>query len=152
MVEGETPSPEQLAPLCGLRVLLVEDNAINTQIALELLQAADVAVTTADNGEAALRRIDEATRQGHAPAFDLVLMDLQMPVLDGYEATRRIRSNPEHDGLVIIAMTAHALVEERERCLALGMNDHLTKPIDVAALYRTLRRFCRRQPSPSSDA
>ncbi len=144
LTEEETTSPEQLAPLRGLRVLLVEDNAINTQIALELLQAVDVAVTTADNGEAALRRIDEATRQGHAPAFDLVLMDLQMPVLDGYEATRRIRSNPEHDGLIVIAMTAHALVEERERCLALGMNDHLTKPIDVAALYRTLRRFCRR--------
>ena len=150
--EEEATPQEQLAPLRGLRVLLVEDNAINTQIATELLQAVGVAVTTADNGEAALRRIDEATRQGHSPAFDLVLMDLQMSVLDGYEATRRIRSNPEHDNLIIIAMTAHALVEERERCLALGMNDHLTKPIDVAALYRTLRHFCRRQPFTPADA
>lgn len=77
-------------------------------------------------------------------------MDLQMPVLDGYETTRRIRSRSEHDRMVIVAMTAHALVEERDRCLALGMNAHLTKPIDVAALYQTLRRFCRQTIAPDA--
>ena len=148
--EAETSSREEPVSLNGLRVLLVEDNAINTQIALELLSEAGVAAVSAENGEEALRRIDEATRQGHAPAFDLVLMDLQMPVLDGYETTRRIRNRPEHNGMVIVAMTAHALVEERDRCLALGMSDHLTKPIDVAALYRTLCRFCRQAPAPDA--
>ena len=148
--EEEKPVQEQPSSLCGFRVLLVEDNAINTQIALELLNEAGVTTTCAENGEEALRRIDEAELQGHAPPFDLVLMDLQMPILDGYETTRRIRNRPEHNHMAIVAMTAHALVEERDRCLALGMSDHLTKPIDVAALYHTLRRFCRQKTAPDA--
>ncbi len=140
--------PEGLA---GHHVLLVEDNEINTQIAVELLQDAGIRVTTAANGAEALRRLEESAAQGNSPPFDLVLMDLQMPVLDGYEATRRIRANPAYRDLIVIAMTAHALADERDRCLALGMAGHLTKPIDVAVLYQTLCRFLapeRKSPAP----
>jgi signal transduction histidine kinase/CheY-like chemotaxis protein len=147
-----TPTADDAAlpgSLRGFRVLLVEDNAINTQIAEELLREVDIAVTAAANGEEALRRIEDSARAGNTPAFDLVLMDMQMPVLDGYEATRRIRDNQTHRDLIIVAMTAHAMVEERERCLALGMDDYLTKPIDVAALYQTLRKFLLRTEPPS---
>ena len=120
------------------RVLLVEDNAVNQEIASELLQDANLDVTVASNGLEALACIEEQTR---APAFDLILMDLQMPKMDGYEATRGIRANPQHAGIPIIAMTAHAMVEERDRCLALGMNGHIAKPIEVEKLYSTLQEF-----------
>ena len=75
------------------------------------------------------------------PPFDAVLMDLQMPEMDGYQATAKLRSDPRFAALPIIAMTAHATVEERERCLAAGMNDHVSKPIDPAALFETVGRF-----------
>ncbi len=133
---GESPPS-----LAGASVLLVEDNPINTEIAVDLLRAAGIEPITAANGAEALQRIEEAAAANKKPAFDLVLMDLQMPVLDGYEAVRRIRANPAHHDLPIIAMTAHALNEERERCLALGMNGHISKPIDVSELYQTLNAF-----------
>ncbi len=151
----ERATGEQLpAPsLAGARVLLVEDNPINTEIAVELLRTAGIEPITAANGAEALQRIEEAADAGKKPAFDLVLMDLQMPVLDGYEAARRIRANFAHDDLPIIAMTAHALNEERERCLALGMNGHISKPIDVADLYQTLNDFLQKKtgPAPRGD-
>ncbi len=127
--------------LAGFRILLVEDNAINIEIATELLKDVGIIVTPAVNGEICLEKIEEAQQAGFHPPFDLVLMDLQMPVLDGYETTRRIRANPKHDDLIIIAMTAHAMEEDREHCLGLGMNEHITKPIDVTKLYTVLRRF-----------
>ena len=121
--------------LNGRTVLLVEDNPVNRQIAIELLQAAGVDVVPAEDGRQALRRLEET------PAlFDVVLMDLQMPGMDGYTATAEIRKQPRFDNLPIIAMTAHAMVEERDRCLAAGMVDHISKPIDVALLYATLAR------------
>lgn len=123
------------------RVLLVEDNDINAQIALELLSEAGMHVTTASNGEEALRRIEEATALGLSPVFDLVLMDIQMPVMDGLEATRRIRATPEYAALPIVAMTAFAMPEERERCLRNGMNAHVTKPINVDELGKVLLDF-----------
>ncbi|MDR0339124.1 MAG: response regulator [Desulfovibrio sp.] len=129
-------SPETRYSFSGKRVLLVEDNPINTEIALELLKAVDLDVSTAGNGQEALERVEAAD-----PPFDLVLMDLQMPVMDGYEATRRLHADPRNSGLPIIAMTAHAMVEERDRCLEMGMDGHVTKPIDVAGLYATLSRF-----------
>jgi len=132
--------------LAGLRVLLVEDNQVNQQICTELLGSVGVVVTVAENGEEALRRLgakDAGTPGGDLP-FDLVLMDLNMPVLDGWEATRQLRRNPRFDGLPVLAMTAHALVEERERCLALGMQEHLTKPIEPARLYGALARWGKR--------
>ncbi|NDD30225.1 MAG: response regulator, partial [Proteobacteria bacterium] len=105
----------------GIRVLLVEDNAINQQIAQEVLQAAGARVTVADNGRVAVDMLDHDT-------FDLALMDVQMPVMDGYQATVAIRSRPGFEEFPIIAMTAHAMTGDREKCLNAGMNDYLTKP------------------------
>jgi two-component system sensor histidine kinase/response regulator len=121
--------------LPGLRILLVDDNPVNQSLAQELLEQEGAFVTIADNGLGAL----EALASNGYQHFDLVLMDLQMPEMDGYEATRRIRAHPDGVALRIIAMTAHAMVEERERCLALGMNEHLPKPIDPDLMVRKLR-------------
>ncbi|MDR2726135.1 MAG: response regulator, partial [Candidatus Adiutrix sp.] len=125
----------------GHRILLVEDNDVNVLVARSLLRKMGLEVTVAENGEEALARLAEADGNGFSPAFDTVLMDLQMPVLDGFEATRRIRSEARYNGLVVVAMTAHAFDEERDRCLACGMNGHISKPIDVGILKKTLRRF-----------
>ncbi|MCG8615695.1 MAG: ATP-binding protein, partial [Desulfobacterales bacterium] len=118
----------------GCRALVVEDNRTNQQVARELLEAAGVCVTLADNGEKALKRLAIET-------FDLVLMDIQMPVMDGFTATKEIRGINRFQTLPIIAMTAHAMVTDREKCLATGMNSHLTKPIDPDTLYATLSRW-----------
>ncbi len=122
----------------GQEILLVEDNPINQQVAVELLEDANLRVVVAGNGQEALDRIGERQCQ---PAFDLVLMDLQMPVMDGFQATRLIRAQPEHADMPILAMTAHALDTERDRCLNYGMNGHISKPIKVSALYETLQGF-----------
>jgi two-component system sensor histidine kinase ChiS len=135
----DAESEDENAVLRGMRVLLVEDNEINSMIACELLSCVDVEVTTAENGEEALKLLKETPRNGNRPPFDTVLMDLQMPVMDGYEATRRILDSGEYPDMPIFAMTAHAYPEERERALGMGMKGHLTKPIDVDMLYRTLR-------------
>jgi signal transduction histidine kinase/DNA-binding response OmpR family regulator/HAMP domain-containing protein len=126
------------SPLTGLRVLLVEDNEINQQIACELMEALGVEVTTADNGQMALDLLQQAP--GPLP-WSIVLMDLQMPVLDGHQTTLQLRRQPRFDALPIIALTAHASAEEGARCLAEGMNEHLTKPIDPAALEACLARW-----------
>lgn len=131
---------ETSCSLSGIRVLLTEDNEINQQIAVELMESKEVLVTVASNGQEALDRLADS-RQREEP-FDIIFMDLQMPVMDGYEASRRIRAMREWDEVPLIAMTAHAMVEERERCLALGMNDHISKPIDPDRLYRTIHRWC----------
>ena len=125
------------AELSGLRVLLVEDNPINQQLAVELMQARGVAVDVANNGQQGLDRVLERDPGYYA----VVLMDLQMPVMDGYEATRQLRLNASHVNLPIIAMTAHAMAEERQRCLVLGMDGHISKPIDPDTLYATLAGF-----------
>ncbi|MGZ5874250.1 MAG: response regulator [Bradyrhizobium sp.] len=124
--------------LNGLRVLLAEDNAINQQIAVELLEGVGVAVDVVNNGREA---VDKLLATGGNIRYDLVLMDLQMPEMDGYQATARIRAEPSLADLPIIAMTAHAMAEERDRCLAAGMRAHITKPIDPELLYRTLAQF-----------
>ena len=131
--EAHRPVPG-LAATRGARVLVVEDNEINQEITVELLTAAGLAVSVAANGVEALAAL---TRE----RFDLVLMDIQMPEMDGYEATRRIRLQEAHRDLPILAMTAHAMSGDRERCLQAGMNDHLTKPIDIEALHRALVRW-----------
>ncbi len=125
------------ALLRGRRVLLAEDNEFNQLVAGELL--ADVAgmqVTVVTDGEQAVDRVR------HMP-FDLVLMDLQMPVMDGYRATQLIREDPALAQLPIIAMTAHALAGERQKCLDAGMNDHVGKPFEPAALFEVLARWLR---------
>src|SRR4029453_5335239 len=110
---------------------------INQQIAVELLEGAGAIVTVANNGREAVELLSGA---GPIP-FDVVLMDLQMPEMDGYQATAKLRSESRLAALPIIAMTAHATMEERQRCLAVGMNDHVAKPIDPAALFEAVARF-----------
>ncbi|WP_326539615.1 response regulator [Pseudorhodoferax sp.] len=142
-------SSEQVPRLDGLRVLLNEDNEINQQIALELMQAAGVVVDVAGNGRIGVDKL----MAGGPDGYDLVLMDLQMPEMDGHQATALVRADARFAQIPIIAMTAHAMVEERERCLAEGMNDHITKPIDPALLYQKLRQWgakaLARAPAPA---
>jgi two-component system, sensor histidine kinase and response regulator len=133
--------------LSGLRVLLVEDNAINRQIAVELLECVGVSIDVANDGREALNVI---SADGGDTRYDLVLMDLQMPEMDGYQATARIRATPGLAQLPIIAMTAHATAEERDRCMAAGMRGHIAKPIDPELLYRTLKQFHR--PGQAAEA
>lgn len=123
-----------LKRLEGARVLLAEDNEINQQVAMEILAAAGVVVTLAANGQKAV----DAVQTNH---FDAVLMDLQMPVMDGYTATRTIRKDARFKDLPIIAMTAHAMAEDSEKSLHAGMNGHITKPIDPEVLYATLAEW-----------
>ena len=124
--------------LRGLRVLLAEDNEINQQIAVELLEGVGATVEVASDGVDAVRKV---LSQPMPPNYDLVLMDLQMPEMDGYQATREIRSDPRFASFPIIAMTAHATIEERQKCLDAGMNGHVSKPIDPASLFDTVERF-----------
>ena len=134
---------EQGARLRGARILLAEDNDINQQIAIELLEGVGASVKVAHNGRQAVEILSNGPQP---PPFDVVLMDLQMPEMDGYQATARLRSEERFSALPIIAMTAHATVEERQRCLAAGMDDHVTKPIDPEALFETLCRHFRPAP------
>jgi two-component system sensor histidine kinase/response regulator len=128
--------------LDDLRVLLVEDNALNQQFATELLARRGARVDVAANGCEALERM----RHAQPAPYDVVLMDLQMPVMDGYEATRLMREDPAISDIPVIAMTAHAMSEERARCLALGMVNHITKPLDPGALYAALAPYCHVLP------
>ena len=132
--------------LAGVRILLVEDNEINQQIASELLGSAGAFVQVANNGKEAVEKLFGIPQP---LPFDLVLMDLQMPEMDGYQATAKIRSDAQFAALPIIAMTAHATIEEKQRCLASGMNDHISKPIDPRMLFETICRHL--QPSSVSS-
>jgi PAS domain S-box-containing protein len=123
--------------LAGARVLLVEDNEINQELAVEWLRHAGIEAELANNGLEALDRLVQHSR------FDAVLMDCQMPVMDGYEATRRIRGELKLADLPVIAMTANAMAGDRERALAAGMNDYLAKPVDVDQLFRILASWIR---------
>jgi CheY-like chemotaxis protein len=125
----------------GRRVLLVEDNDVNVLVAKGLMTKLGLSVTVAENGQVALDILEEASENVLGLPFDMVLMDLQMPIMDGFEATRRIRANPNYTDLKVVAMTAHAFAEEKDRCLAVGMNGHLSKPIDVGILVSTLKDF-----------
>lgn len=122
--------------LRGRRVLVVEDNPFNQEIAREMLESVGVGVCVAEDGVVALRLLEDDLLP-----FDAVLMDIQMPNMDGYEATRRIRLNPAWRDLPIIAMTANATREDATRCQAVGMNDFLTKPVLAPTLYMTLGRW-----------
>ena len=124
----------------GIRILLVEDNEVNQQVATELLESAGASVRIAKHGEEAVRILTEG---GQQPLFDIVFMDLQMPEMDGFTATRLLRALPQLRELPIIAMTAHALVEERQRCREAGMDDHASKPIEPDALFTTLMRWAK---------
>jgi two-component system, sensor histidine kinase and response regulator len=142
--------PSQQAPqrLRDARILLTEDNDINQQIAIELLEQAGARVEVANNGREAVERL---SANGGAADFDIVLMDLQMPEMDGFQATAKLRSDDRFARLPIVAMTAHATTEERQRCLAAGMNDHIAKPIDPDLLISTVARYCQRVRESKSD-
>jgi signal transduction histidine kinase/DNA-binding response OmpR family regulator/HPt (histidine-containing phosphotransfer) domain-containing protein/HAMP domain-containing protein len=122
------------ASLSGAHLLLVEDNPVNREFALEVLRRAGITVSVACDGQEAL---DQLARQ----RFDGVLMDCQMPVLDGYAATAALRRQPQWRDLPVIAMTADAMAGDRDKALAAGMNDHIAKPIDVAEMFATLARW-----------
>ena len=136
--DGHRTDASEPKRLPGARILLVEDNEINQQIASELLEYEGAGVTVADNGREAVELLENGPDQ---PPFDMILMDLQMPEMDGYQATARLRSHARFASLPIIAMTAHATMEERQRCMEAGMNDHIAKPIDPAILTDTVGRF-----------
>jgi len=129
-----SPGVIQLAPLRGSRVLLVEDNELNQEVAAELLKDAGLVVEIAADGAAALRMLLEAP-------YDIVLMDMQMPVMDGVTATVEIRKLPQFAGLPIVAMTANAMQADKQRCLAAGMNDHIAKPINPDELWGKLLQW-----------
>ncbi|MDP2369064.1 response regulator [Rhodoferax sp.] len=120
-----------LDEILNAHVLVVEDNEINRQLAQELLQQAGLVVTLAHNGKEAVDLVERVH-------FDAVLMDIHMPIMGGFEATQRIRANPQRAQLPIIAMTANAMTGDREKCLAAGMNDHVAKPIDPDLLFMAL--------------
>ncbi len=131
------------AALRGRRVLIVEDNSVNQLVVRELLQQVGMVVTVAGDGREAVAVATEFGVQ-----FDLVLMDLQMPVMDGYEATRLIRKQWAQDRLPIIALTAYASRDELEQCLKSGMNDHLTKPVQPERLYACLMQWIKAAAGP----
>ena len=130
--------------LAGVRVLLVEDNPINQQIAREFLETQGAIVAEAMNGKEAVDLLAEKDCR-----FDLILMDIQMPVMDGLAATKLIRENPLLGKIPIIALTAHALVSDKQRCIDAGMNDYVSKPIDLELLLSTLERWI--QPTKSKQ-
>ena len=128
----------------GAKLLLVEDNEMNQELALELLGKARVELVVANDGEAALRLLAQGL------VVDGILMDCQMPVMDGYTATREIRKNPKYATLPIIAMTANAMVEDRQKALESGMNDHIAKPLEVNQMFATIARWVAPSRAPGA--
>ena len=145
--ENETGTDKQPAAISGARILLAENNLFNQQVATEFLENVGATVCVAQNGKEA---IDLLAHE----CFDCVLMDIQMPVLDGFETTRLIRADPALAGMPVIAMTANASEEDRERCLAAGMNDFIGKPFRPDAFYDVIAKWLARQPqqTPASGA
>ncbi|MCP4700597.1 MAG: response regulator [Gammaproteobacteria bacterium] len=130
------PATDGSTAIRGARILVAEDNLINQEVACEILESAGLAAEVADNGKKAVEMA------GHGE-FDAVLMDVQMPEMDGYDAARRIREIPQCRELPIIAVTAHAFAGDRERCLAAGMNDYVTKPIESEQLFAVLGKWMK---------
>jgi CheY-like chemotaxis protein len=141
------PQADAAVSLAGARVLLVEDNSVNMLIAAEMLRRWGISVDQASDGQQAVAAVQRSAEGGRH--YDAVLMDVHMPVMSGHEATRELRRMPVAEGLPIIALTAAALVSEREQALASGMNDFLTKPIDEQRLLQSLQRWVLRRPQPT---
>ncbi len=131
---GQQFDMETLRPVQGAQILLVEDNEINQQVASEILELAGFFVEIANHGQEALDMLE-------SKAYDCVLMDVQMPVMDGYTATRKIREDSNYDNLPVLAMTANATIEDRDRSLEAGMNEHIAKPIRSNILFEALLKW-----------
>ena len=141
-------SPAILRDLAGARVLLVDDNAINLELGTDLLAIAGIEVVAVSGGREAIASMDSAR-------FDAILMDLEMPGMDGWETTAQIRSRPADGNTPVIALTAHALIGFQDQCLAAGMNDYIAKPFDLAQLFRVLSQWVPARasaPAPLGDA
>jgi PAS domain S-box-containing protein len=136
MADGPSLEPQSLDIIKGARILLVEDNQLNQEVATELLRDAGFSVDVAENGAVAVRKVKEH-------AYDIVFMDMQMPVMDGVSATQEIRKLPQFAGLPIIAMTANAKEDDRRRCLEAGMNDHVAKPVEPDDLWKALVKWVK---------
>ncbi|MBF0180951.1 MAG: response regulator [Magnetococcales bacterium] len=143
VIDAPSLRKEDLSLVKGARILLVEDNDLNQEVGLELLADAGFQVDLAENGEVAVRMVRERV-------YDLVLMDMQMPVMDGVTATGHIRELPQCGQLPILAMTANAMQADRQRCLAAGMNDHIAKPIDPEELWDRLVHWLKPRPKEPS--
>ena len=124
-----------VAPSSGVRLLLVEDNLVNQKVVLAMLRKRGYQIEIANDGREALEKLETAPRP-----YDLVLMDVQMPVLDGLETTRVLRRDPRWAKLPVVAMTAHAMTGDREKCIEAGMNGYISKPVQPAHLITTLER------------
>ncbi len=133
-VEDFTDLEDKIEEISGVSVLLVEDNELNQEVAVGLLSEVNIKVDIAKNGQEALDKLDQHD-------YDLVLMDVQMPVMDGYVATREIRKQKRFDKLPVLAMTANAMQQDYEACIASGMNDHIAKPIDPRDLFGKLIKW-----------
>jgi len=143
--DSRVSAVRDLTPLSGARILLVEDNEINREVVVGLLEDAGVRIDQAENGERAVQMVERSD-------YDLVLMDMQMPVLDGVAATKAIRADPRFTLLPIIAMTANVMAGDREKCLQAGMNEHIPKPIDPDQLFDALLRFIRPHATAAAAA
>ncbi len=141
-IPGQEPGHDKeqaLRERSGARILVVEDNPVNQEVALMLLESMGITVSVADNGQVAVERVQREP-------FDLVFMDVQMPVMDGLEATAAIRRLPDRQSLPILAMTANAFSEDRQQCLDAGMNDHIAKPIELTKLQDLLLKWLPLRP------
>ena len=139
--EGKEESAEEAPSFEGKKILLVEDNEINQEIALEILGEAGFVMDVADDGAVAVERIKEA----EPGRYDLILMDIQMPIMNGYEAARQIRAMKDsaYVNIPIIAMTANAFDEDRKEAFNAGMNGHIAKPIDTEKLFELLKEILK---------
>ena len=137
----QTPPAAKASAFTGKKLLVVEDNELNLEIASTLLKEAGFEVDTAENGKVAVEKVEAAS----ADRYDLILMDIQMPEMDGYEATRRIRALPDTKkaALPIVAMTANAFEDDRKNALRAGMNGHIAKPLDIQKLFQVLSELLK---------
>jgi len=134
----DTASDEDISHFSGKKILLVEDDVLNQEIAFGVLQIAGFDITIANNGQEALDLLEASHSQS---SFDMILMDCQMPTMDGYEATKEIRRTDTYATIPIIAMTANAMSSDRDKCLSAGMNDHIAKPINIHQLHKALNQW-----------
>ena len=150
VIQGaEFAESEEIYSLQGLHFLAAEDNEINAEILFEILNIEGAACEIVENGRLVLERF-ETSREGE---FDAILMDVQMPVMNGYEATKAIRALPRNDArkIPIIAMTANAFVEDEKEALQAGMSSHLAKPIDIDLLKRVVRQYVRKGTDKNTE-